>query len=220
MLNKNLIAYAVLCLPISAAAQSTLSLDSFQLDVTPALTPDAEASEMRDCLLDTASCESDEFSGGASFTLDDVVNLGVTKRVPVTSQDAPKTAALAVTDRSDPSAPLPTIDLEILFDYDSDNLTPEAMVKLSSLASALTDPKLANSILVFIGHTDAVGSAAYNQRLSLRRAQSVSVFVQNALRLPANRIETVGLGFERLKNVNFPAGAENRRVQLVLIPGA
>jgi OOP family OmpA-OmpF porin len=219
MTKAFLMTCTALWLPLAAFAQSTVTLDSFSLDLDPE--PDAAATEMRDCLLDPSACASNEFGGGASFTLDDVVNLGVVKREPKpVVKPGPNTTSIAVIARDQPKAePLPTIDIEVLFAYDSDNLTPQAMGKLSNLATALRDPRLRGSKLIFIGHTDAVGSASYNNTLSLRRAQSVASFVQGTLGLPRGQIEAVGVGFSRLKNLRDPASAQNRRVQLVLVPG-
>ncbi|WP_323771497.1 OmpA family protein [Antarctobacter sp.] len=220
MTKSILPALALMALPGLVAAQSTVTLDSFSLDDDPK--PNAAASEMRDCLLDASACASNEFGGGAKFTLDDVVNLGVVKREPKPPVTAgTPTTTIAVIDRTKPAPqPLPTIDLEVLFAYDSDRLTPQAMAKLSSLASALADPRLQGSKLVFIGHTDGVGSAAYNRELSKRRADSVARYVQSTLRMGTSQIEAVGVGFDYLKNSRFPDAAENRRVQLVLVPGA
>ncbi|MGP6087432.1 OmpA family protein [Antarctobacter jejuensis] len=224
MTKHFLIACAALCLPAMAAAQSTVTLDSFKLDPAPQVdnTPKADgaASEMRDCLLDQSACESAEFDAGASFTLDDVQNLGVAKRVAAAPPpNSGNSAALAIGPRPDPK-PLPTIDLEVLFAYNSDALTPQAMAKLSSLSSALSDPQFQNRTLIFIGHTDAVGSAAYNNQLSLRRAQSVANYVRATMGLPSSQIEAVGVGFSKLKNTWDPASAQNRRVQLVVAPGS
>ncbi len=220
MTKAVLISCTLLWLPVAAMAQSTVTLDSFQLDVAPE--PEAAAEEMRDCLLDPSACANDEFGGGASFTLDDVVNLGVVKREPkpASSNTGTPTTSIAVIDRTKPAEPLPTIDLEVLFAYNSDDLTPQAMAKLSTLTNALRDPRLKDSTLVFIGHTDGVGGAAYNNALSLRRAQSVADYVRSTMGLPYSQIEAVGVGFSRLKNTRDPASAQNRRVQLVLVPGA
>lgn len=201
---------AALWLPGAALAQSTVTLDSFSLDDlsdAPAAQPE---SEMRDCLLNQSGCASEEFGNAAAFTLDDVVNLGVVDR---------SVAEDIAESRPDP-APLPSIDLEVLFAYNSDDLTPQAMAKLSTLASALRDPRLGDSQLIFIGHTDATGSAAYNMDLSRRRAQAVANYVQATMRLSPARIEAVGVGFTRLKNSFDPNAPQNRRVQLVLVPGA
>lgn len=220
MTKAFLIACTALCLPFAAFAQSTVTLDSFSLDLDPEPVPDAQATEMVDCILNASDCASNEFGGGASFTLDDVVNLGVVKRQPSTPQvvTGTQTGALTIAPKPKPQ-PLPTIDLEVLFAYDSDGLTPQAMAKLSTLASALRDPRLQGSKLIFIGHTDGVGSASYNRALSQRRANAVKNFVQATMGLPTTQVEAVGVGFDRLKNWRFPEASENRRVQLVLVPG-
>lgn len=221
-----LAALIAMALPVAGFAQSTVTLDSFSLDddPEPVVGADVVADEMRDCLLNPSACASNEFGGGAAFTMDDVVNLRVEKRVskPAGTTDVKRTTtvrndtALVVTDRS---KPLPTIDLEVLFAYGSDQLSPQAMAKLSTLSSALADPRLQGSTLMFIGHTDSVGSAAYNRELSRRRADSVARFVRSTLRANPPQIEAVGVGFDYLKNTRFPESAENRRVQLLLVPG-
>ncbi|SMX49116.1 OmpA family protein [Maliponia aquimaris] len=214
MTRSFLIACTVLWLPAVALAQSTVTLDSFKLDDPPK--PDAAATEMRDCLLNPDACESAEFKSGASITLDDVVNLGVVERKPEpVAVPGQPTTSIAVVDR-EPPKPLPTIDLEILFAYDSFDLTPEARIKLSSLASALQDPSFKDRTLIFIGHTDAVGSAAYNRLLSQRRADAVAQYVRQTMNLPTSKIQSVGVGFDKLKNVYRPDAAENRRVQVVV----
>lgn len=216
MTKAALTALAALTLPVAALAQSTVSLEDFALDDltdTPPTTTAPQAapnSEMRDCLLDPSGCASAEFGNAADFSLDDVYNLGVIDR----SQQQ----QLATTTPVD--TPLPSIDLEVLFAYNSDDLTPEAMAKLASLSSVLADPQLADSRLLFIGHTDAVGSAAYNNDLSRRRAEAVARYVRGTMPQAQSRIEAVGMGFSRLKNSIDPTSAQNRRVQLVLVPGA
>src|SRR5688500_16327736 len=63
---------------------------------------------------------------------------------------------------------LMTFDSGILFDFDSDALKPAARENLRELASSLGKHPRSNALLV--GHTDAVGSDAYNESLSRRRA--------------------------------------------------
>lgn len=216
MTKRLFAALGLIALPAVALAQSAVTLDSFSLDDltdTPPATqaPQAEPdSEMRDCLLDQSGCDSAEFGGAVDFSLNDVYNLGVIDR----SQ-----AETLAKNNPDP-APLPSIDLEVLFAYNSDDLTPQAMAKLSTLAQALSDPRMQGSRLLFVGHTDGVGSAGYNMALSQRRARVVADYVQATMNLPPDRIEAVGVGFTRLKNTWDPAAAQNRRVQLVLVPGA
>lgn len=192
-----------------AMAQSVVTLDSFDLgtDETPPVA-NAESDGMRACLVEGSGCKESGYESGVSISLSDVVNLGI-----IDSEEIPDDTSVVET------APLPSIDLEILFAYDSDALTPEAMATLGSLSTALSDPRLATARLVFIGHTDSVGGEAYNLDLSRRRADAVARFVMASLAIPPSRIESVGVGYSRLKNTFDPAAAENRRVQLVLIPG-
>src|SRR3546814_3076377 len=85
---------------------------------------------------------------------------------------------------------------------------------MQNLAAALASPQLQDRSFTVIGHTDGVGSASYNQRLSQRRARSVRDYlVQHGV--DAGRLQTVGKGFSDLLNESDPAAAENRRVEVV-----
>jgi outer membrane protein OmpA-like peptidoglycan-associated protein len=60
------------------------------------------------------------------------------------------------------------IDLEVFFNFDSAEITPEALPILKKLGAALSDEKLKGSVFLVAGHTDAKGSDAYNLSLSDR----------------------------------------------------
>ena len=198
-----------LFLTMSAAAsgQSLMPLDSFSL-----AEPEATATESSEsnCLLAVEEC--DQQDAGPSFSLDDVVNLGIIDR-----------SELSETDEGDPtravstSTPLPSIDLEILFDYDSDRLRNDQLTPLLSLASDLRGIEFGARQLVVLGHTDAAGSATYNQALSQRRARSVADFLIEQANLPARSVRSAGLGFTHLKYPENPTNASNRRVQVLMI---
>ena len=63
----------------------------------------------------------------------------------------------------------------LLYDFDSDAIRSEAGVNLRNLAISLK--KYANTELLIVGHTDALGASAYNQDLSQRRATSASNYL-------------------------------------------
>src|SRR3546814_12801937 len=85
---------------------------------------------------------------------------------------------------------------------------------MQNLAAALASPQLQDRSFTVIGHTDGVGSASYNQRLSQRRARSVRDYlVQHGV--DAGRLQPVGKGFSDLLNESDPAAAENRRVEVL-----
>ena len=80
----------------------------------------------------------------------------------------------------------------VFFDFDRSNLTPEAMqVVQQAVQTARTSGMVR---IVITGHTDTVGSMAYNQRLSERRADAVKAeMVREGLN--AGDIMTVGRNF-------------------------
>ena len=107
---------------------------------------------------------------------------------------------------------LPAIDLEVFFNFDSVEITPEALPILKKLGAALSDEKLQGSVFLVAGHTDAKGSNAYNLTLSDQRAKAV--FLVENFHIDPKQLVAVGFGEEKPKNQN-PLAAENRRVQVV-----
>ncbi|MCQ4348984.1 OmpA family protein [Pseudomonas stutzeri] len=104
---------------------------------------------------------------------------------------------------------------EVLFAFDSASLTPAAMASLDGLLGKLGAADV-RSIRVE-GHTDSVGSDAYNQRLSERRAASVVDYLV-ARGIPAARLSAHGYGESRpvADNDSDAGRAQNRRVELVV----
>ena len=110
---------------------------------------------------------------------------------------------------------LPAIDLEVFFEFDSAEITPEALPILKKLGAALSDDKLKGSVFLVAGHTDAKGSDVYNLDLSDRRAKSVQNFLIEQFDIDPKQLVAIGFGEEQLKNKEDPRAAENRRVQVV-----
>lgn len=109
----------------------------------------------------------------------------------------------------------PAIDLEILFEYNSAEISPKAVPALVALGNALLRQDLKGSVFFINGHTDAAGSVDYNQALSQRRANSVRRMLIEQYKLTPDTLISVGFGKEQLKNPAKPLGEENRRVQIV-----
>jgi outer membrane protein OmpA-like peptidoglycan-associated protein len=110
---------------------------------------------------------------------------------------------------------LPTVDIEVLFAYDSHEISPAAAESLMNLGRALADPRLAGQKFVIAGHTDAKGAASYNLALSDRRAQAVRGFLIEHFKIAPENLLARGFGESRLKNPRNPLGPENRRVQII-----
>ena len=66
-----------------------------------------------------------------------------------------------------------SVQLRIQFAFDSAEIDSEGLRQLDELATALSKQDLRDKRVHIIGHTDSLGSADYNQRLSERRARSV-----------------------------------------------
>jgi outer membrane protein OmpA-like peptidoglycan-associated protein len=109
----------------------------------------------------------------------------------------------------------PKIDLEINFEYNSAAISRGSVTAVQHLGEALSDPQLKGSTFVVAGHTDGVGSDAFNQDLSERRADTIKKYLVEKYHIAASDLVTVGYGKTRLKDTANPADAANRRVQVV-----
>lgn len=109
----------------------------------------------------------------------------------------------------------PSIDLEVNFEYNSDNIGSKAAPQVTALGDALASPDLKGSTFILAGHTDAKGSETYNQGLSERRAEAVKRFLAEKYGIEASNLVTVGYGKTQLKNPTGPFASENRRVQVI-----
>jgi outer membrane protein OmpA-like peptidoglycan-associated protein len=105
----------------------------------------------------------------------------------------------------------------VTFDFDSAALRPAFFDVLDSVALVLEEYD--RTVLIVDGHTDAVGSAEYNHRLSVRRAETVARYLVNRGIRPV-RIEAYGYGeqYPVATNRTTEGRSRNRRVELTLIP--
>jgi len=103
------------------------------------------------------------------------------------------------------------VNIQVSFDFDSAALRDDQIPKLATLCQVM----LTVDVQVFriIGHTDASGSSAYNERLSLLRAQEVKRHMVTECGIPAAKLEAVGVGESFLFNTADPRADENRRVE-------
>jgi outer membrane protein OmpA-like peptidoglycan-associated protein len=109
----------------------------------------------------------------------------------------------------------PKIDLDIQFDYNSAEISRASMPSAQELGKALSNASLKGSTFVVAGHTDAIGSEAYNQDLSERRADTIKRFLIDKYGINGTDLVTVGYGKDKPKDPNAPMDPTNRRVQVV-----
>ncbi|MGH1423707.1 MAG: OmpA family protein [Pseudooceanicola sp.] len=112
-----------------------------------------------------------------------------------------------------------TMPQDILFATDSAVLRSDQTSDLRTVAASLN--KYPDTTVQVVGHTDNTGDAGYNQQLSSRRAQSAanvlaSSGVNNA------RLQAIGRGEDQPRATNQTAEgrAQNRRVEIVILPNA
>ena len=106
----------------------------------------------------------------------------------------------------------------LLFDFDSDVVRSEARTNLRNLATSLD--KYPGSELLIAGHTDSVGTAAYNLGLSQRRAEAAASFLASQ-GVARPRLSSRGLGeTEPVAPNETDAGrTKNRRVEVAIYAG-
>ena len=90
-----------------------------------------------------------------------------------------------------PSGEKITVAADALFDFNKAVLRPAGKAKLDDLAAKAKDVKL--EVILAVGHTDRIGSDAYNQKLSEKRAAAVKTYLVGK-GVEANRVYTEGKG--------------------------
>ena len=91
-----------------------------------------------------------------------------------------------------PRAPLKvTFAADSLFDFDQSRVRPAGTQQLDKFAADLRG--VAYDVITVTGHTDRLGSHAYNMKLSTRRAEAVSAYLVTSAGIPASKIVTQGV---------------------------
>jgi len=109
-----------------------------------------------------------------------------------------------------------TLAADVLFDFDKAVLKPDGKSKLDDLAAKVKGINL--EVVIAIGHSDSIGADAYNQKLSVRRAESVKAYLVSKGVEP-NRIYTEGKGEKQpvASNKTKDGRQKNRRVEIEII---
>ena len=107
----------------------------------------------------------------------------------------------------------------LLFDPDSDTLSPSARAELEAVAQAYR--KCGQGSLVIAGHTDRVASADYNVGLSQRMASNARAFLAGA-GVPEGVMTTAAFGESRpmIETEDGVSEPYNRRVEITFGPGS
>lgn len=110
-----------------------------------------------------------------------------------------------------------TLDSEVSFAFNKSDVKPAFKKSLDKLAAVIV--KYDRTIVHVVGHTDSVGSVAYNQQLSERRAEAVSAYLYQQ-GVSRDRVNSYGHGETEPRATNeTEAGRQlNRRVEIFLKP--
>jgi OmpA-OmpF porin, OOP family len=115
-----------------------------------------------------------------------------------------------------PAATKVTYAADAFFDFDKAVLKPEGKAKLDDLAGKVKDINL--EVIIAVGHTDSVGSDAYNQKLSVKRSEAVKAYLVSK-GIEKNRVYTEGKGEKQpvADNKTTEGRAKNRRVEIEVV---
>ncbi len=109
-----------------------------------------------------------------------------------------------------------TYAADAFFDFDKAVLKPEGKAKLDDLAQKVKAINL--EVIIAVGHTDSVGTDAYNQKLSIRRSEAVKAYLVSK-GIEKNRVYTEGKGEKQpvADNKTKEGRAKNRRVEIEVV---
>ena len=140
----------------------------------------------------------------------------------VTPAPAPASAPAPVAAPAPAPAPAVAVSSKVtyaadaFFDFDKSVIKPQGKAKLDDLTDKVKAINL--EVIIAVGHTDSVGSDAYNQKLSLRRSQAVKAYLVSK-GIDKTRIYTEGKGEKQpvADNKTKEGRAKNRRVEIEVV---
>lgn len=145
---------------------------------------------------------------------------GAIVETPKAPAPAPAPAPVAATPKAAPApqaaASKVTYAADAFFDFNKAVLKSEGKARLDDLIAKIKAINL--EVIIAVGHTDSVGSEAYNQKLSMRRAEAVKAYLVSK-GIEKNRVYTDGKGKSQpvADNKTAEGRSKNRRVEIEVV---
>jgi OOP family OmpA-OmpF porin len=138
------------------------------------------------------------------------------------AKPAPAAAPAPAAKPAPAPAPAPAVASKVtyaadaFFDFDKAVLKPEGKAKLDDLVGKVKGINL--EVIIAVGHTDAVGSDAYNQKLSIKRSEAVKAYLVSK-GIEKSRVYTEGKGEKQpvADNKTGEGRSKNRRVEIEVV---
>ncbi len=146
----------------------------------------------------------------------------ITPAVPMAAAPAPAAVTPPLVAPAAQPTPAPTVATKVtyaadaFFDFNKSVVKPEGKAKLDDLVGKIKDINL--EVIIAVGHTDSVGSDAYNQKLSVKRSEAVKAYLVSK-GIEKNRVYTEGKGEKQpvADNKTAEGRAKNRRVEIEVV---
>jgi len=140
-------------------------------------------------------------------------------RLAVAGRTQPAAAMARALTRGKSFGGAPKIDLHVNFEFNRSDLTAGGKSQTEELGKLLEQMKEPGSQIVFIGHTDELGTDDYNQKLSLDRAEAVKRYLVERYSIASARIKTEGHGRREplYKGTADDDNRLNRRVEVRVV---
>ena len=162
--------------------------------------------------LAAAGCATQEAAKPAPAPAPAPVPVAVPPPPPPPPPEKPKPAP----EKPKPVAEKVTFAADVFFDFDKAVIKPDGKSKLDDLANKVRGINL--EVVIAIGHADSIGSDAYNQALSVRRAEAVKAYLVSK-GIESNRVYTEGKGEKQpvASNKTKEGRDKNRRSEIEVI---
>jgi OOP family OmpA-OmpF porin len=217
-----------LCPKVAVAAPMP-SAPTVSLSVNPASIQQGECATLTWSSTNASKVSIDQEVGSVDPSGSHQVCPGSTTQYTITAagEGGSRTASTTVSVTAPPPAPEPQVapspkvmvfPSAALFAVNKASLTPEGKKKIQEYREQVKEEMSRSEKVIITGHTDSTGTAEYNQKLSIRRAEAVRDYLIS-IGADASKMEVKGMGMTKpiADNKTAKGRAQNRRVEVEVI---